>query len=134
MLLFAGFVAPIAEEIIFRHMLLRPLRRLGDRRAVIITAVLFGVFHGNLTQFFYAAVAGVILGIIAVRANSVKPAIVIHILNNTFDIGKAYMVELAEQGRLPFDESVLNVSITLFFFAGLATAVILTVKGQFTLK
>ncbi|MCL1788937.1 MAG: CPBP family intramembrane metalloprotease [Oscillospiraceae bacterium] len=131
-LFFAGIVAPLAEEIIFRHILLKPLRKLGDRPAIIITAVLFGVFHGNLTQFLYAAVAGVILGITAVKANSVKPAILLHMLNNSFDIGKSYLFELTRQGLIPVSEPTLNISVLLLFLAGIITAIVLTIKGEFT--
>ncbi|MCL2071021.1 MAG: CPBP family intramembrane metalloprotease [Oscillospiraceae bacterium] len=129
MLFFVGIIAPIAEEFIFRHMLLKPLRQLGERKAIIITAVLFGAFHGNLTQFLYAAVAGVILGIVAVRANSVKPAIAIHILNNSFDIGKSYLFELSEQVSASSDD--LETMLMLFLLSGLLITIVLAVKGHF---
>jgi len=129
-LFFVGIVAPFAEEIIFRHILLRPLRRLGDRPAIIITALLFGAFHQNLTQFLYAAVAGVILGIVAVRANSVKPAIVLHILNNTFDIGKLYLFESVEKGKIPIDGNVISAAIFLFFIAGIIITIVLIMRNR----
>ena len=131
MLFFVGIVAAVAEEIIFRHLLLKLLRRLGDRPAVIITAVAFGAFHGNLTQFFYAAVAGLILGIVTVQANSLKPAIVIHILNNSFDIGRAYLVESVKQGRILISEETLSFAVIAFLFVGLIATIVLAINGRF---
>jgi len=131
LLLFAGIVAPIAEELIYRHILLKPLRCLNDRWAVIITALLFGALHGNRTQFLYAVVGGIILGIAAVRANSIKPAIIIHMLNNSFDIGKSFMFELIEEDS--FGHIVLMNSYVLLIFAGLVTAAILMAKRGFSL-
>ena len=36
------------EELLFRGVLLRKARRFGDRTAVVFTAVMFGLMHGNL--------------------------------------------------------------------------------------
>lgn len=93
MLLFVGVVAPVVEEIIFRRMLLKPLRQFGDNQAVIITAVLFGAFHGNFTQFLYATVGGIVLGFVTVKSRdgSIKPAIFIHMANNIFTLTLAFM-------------------------------------------
>jgi uncharacterized membrane protein YeaQ/YmgE (transglycosylase-associated protein family) len=84
MLILVGVIGPVCEELIYRHWLLVPLRKYGDFQAVVITSLLFGFFHGNLTQFLYTAAGGFIYGIVAVRANSVKPAIILHIINNCY--------------------------------------------------
>jgi len=134
MLFFVGIVAPVAEEIIFRHMLLRPLRQYGDKQAVIITAVLFGAFHGNFTQFLYATVAGLILGIVTVRANSVKPAIVIHMLVNSYEVSRSYLfdrAENAEAGQIVINAAELSRFFVFIFITGLVSAVMLTVMGKF---
>jgi membrane protease YdiL (CAAX protease family) len=134
MLFFVGIVAPIVEEIIYRHMLLKPLRSYGDRQAVFITAVLFGAFHGNMTQLLYATVAGVLLGIIAVKANSVKPAIIIHVLINSFDIGRAYLIEMSENEQINISTQTLGRWIGIFFYVGILAFGLLLTTGQLRLK
>ena len=51
-LLLAGLIAPAAEELLFRRLLLRRLRPYGGRFALVASALCFGLFHGNLNQFF----------------------------------------------------------------------------------
>ena len=72
MVIYACFLGPFMEELLFRGMILKRARRFGDRTAVAFTAVLFGLMHGNLLQFFYAAAIGLILGYVAVRTNSIR--------------------------------------------------------------
>ena len=40
--------------------------------------------HGNLLQFFYAAAIGLILGYVAVRTNSIRYTVLMHIAINSF--------------------------------------------------
>jgi membrane protease YdiL (CAAX protease family) len=81
-LLYASLVAPIVEEIIFRKLLLNKLRRFGDVPAILLTAFAFGLFHLNLSQFFYATALGMIFAYIAVRTNTIKYTILLHIMIN----------------------------------------------------
>ena len=72
------------EELLFRGMILKRARRFGDRTAVAFTAVLFGLMHGNLLQFFYAASIGLILGYVAVRTSSIRYTVLMHMAINSF--------------------------------------------------
>ncbi len=83
-LIFVSFAAPVAEEFIYRHLLLRSLRPLGDTPAIIVSALIFGLAHGNFDQFLYAFLIGIILGLLAVRYDSIIPSMVLHFLNNFF--------------------------------------------------
>lgn len=47
MFLYASFLAPISEELIFRGFVLRSLRPYGKRFAILGSAFLFGLFHGT---------------------------------------------------------------------------------------
>lgn len=81
-LLFAGIIAPICEEIMFRGIVIDKLRRYGDTAAIVTSAVLFGLFHGNLFQCFYAAALGLALGYLKVRTNSLRYSITLHMIIN----------------------------------------------------
>ena len=63
MFLYASILAPIAEEVLFRGYALRTLRPYGKRFAVLGSAFLFGIFHGNLLQTPYAFLMGLVLGL-----------------------------------------------------------------------
>ncbi|MBQ8302074.1 MAG: CPBP family intramembrane metalloprotease [Clostridia bacterium] len=55
-------IGPIVEEMIFRKALIDKLSIYGDRLAILVSAIGFGLFHGNLYQLFYATALGLILG------------------------------------------------------------------------
>ncbi len=81
MFLYISIGAPIAEEILFRGLVLRQLEPYGKRFAIILSALLFGVFHGNLIQIPFAFVVGLVLGYVALEYNIIW-AMVLHMINN----------------------------------------------------
>ncbi len=72
----------LVEEFAFRGVILNVLRKYSDGLAILVSAVLFGLMHGNFTQIPFAFVVGLILGYVAVKTNSLIPGIIIHFLNN----------------------------------------------------
>ena len=81
MFLYAGFLGPIAEELLFRGLLLRSAQNYGKRFAILSTAILFGMFHGNILQSPFAMMVGLVLAYVTVEY-SIVWAIVLHIFNN----------------------------------------------------
>lgn len=81
MFLYMGLGAPIVEELVFRGLIMRGLQPYGRRFAVFASALLFGIFHGNLVQSPYAFVVGLVLGYTAMEY-SILWAMVLHMLNN----------------------------------------------------
>lgn len=81
MFLYASILAPVSEEILFRGYVLRSLRPFGKRFAILGSAILFGLFHGNLLQTPYAILMGLILGYVTVEY-SIGWAVLIHVFNN----------------------------------------------------
>lgn len=75
-------LAPIFEELIFRKLLLDRLSVYGSKFAIIVSAVAFGLFHGNLDQFFYAALLGVVLGYVAIKSGNWLYSVIIHAVMN----------------------------------------------------
>ncbi|MDR0223169.1 MAG: CPBP family intramembrane metalloprotease [Oscillospiraceae bacterium] len=120
-----GIIAPVCEELIYRRFLLNHLRRYGDLQAVIITALLFGFFHGNLTQFLYATMGGLVLGFVAVKANSVVPAMVVHSLNNTFDLAVR---------RLPVGTEIQTALFYGVIAAGVVSTAVMAYRGKLKIE
>ena len=81
MFLYASLLAPIGEELIFRGYVLNTLRPYGKRFAVLGSAFLFGVFHGNLLQTPYAFLMGLILGYVTVEYSLIW-SVALHMFNN----------------------------------------------------
>ncbi len=76
--LFTAVVAPIGEEFIFRKLLVDRMRTYGELPAILVSGLLFGLFHGNLYQFFYAAMLGVLLAYIYVRSGKIWLSMLMH--------------------------------------------------------
>ena len=82
-LLFA-VVPAICEELAFRGFILSGLRHLGHRwRAILISALFFGITHQILQQSIITAAVGAMIGYIAVQANSLWPCIAFHATHNS---------------------------------------------------
>ena len=81
--LMLAVLAPVMEEVLFRGILLESVReKYSSGRAIVVSALMFGVIHIIPQQVVNAFVIGLILGYIYVRTDSLWPVIIIHALNN----------------------------------------------------
>jgi sodium transport system permease protein len=77
----------VCEEILFRGVLARSLgKSLPLAVAAGISAVVFSAYHLSLVQALPTLTLGLLLGLVAIRADSVLPSIAAHALNNTLAI------------------------------------------------
>lgn len=113
-IIFMVTLSPIIEEVIFRGVILDKLRGYGDRNAIFFTALTFALFHGNLSQFFYAFALGLIFGYIAIKTNTILYTVILHIGINLF--GSVIMPGL-----------VLSGNETLIMLTGLSVIVFMVV-------
>ena len=80
--IFTVVLAPIFEELLFRKLLLDRLSVYGNKFAILITAVAFGLWHGTLEQLFYATLVGIVLGYVAVKSGKWYYSVIIHMVMN----------------------------------------------------
>lgn len=76
----------ICEEFLHRGILLRGIYKIGSKKAIVISSLLFGLVHFNVNQFFYAFILGMLMSLITIVAKSIYPAIIIHFVNNFVSI------------------------------------------------
>lgn len=79
-------VPALVEEFAVRGVIMQPLRRYGDRFAIIMSSVIFGIMHGNMVQIPFAIVAGIALGYFAIATKSIWTSVAIHFLNNFISV------------------------------------------------
>ena len=72
----------IAEELVFRGLILNGLKSKGKFFSVIITALLFAIFHMSMDQFVYPLLFGLLLSVIMYYENNILYCIIIHFTNN----------------------------------------------------
>jgi hypothetical protein len=89
MSMYAVLIGPVSEELVFRRYVILSAKKYGTTFAIVISSLLFALFHGNLEQGLNTFMLGLVLGYIAVEY-SVGWAILMHIVNNSLA-----MIELA---------------------------------------
>jgi len=82
-----GLFAPVGEELFFRGYMLTRLRQVwSPGPAILVSAVAFGIIHGEWVHGLLAAGIGVYLGLVTERSGSVVPAMICHVVNNTASV------------------------------------------------
>jgi membrane protease YdiL (CAAX protease family) len=82
-----GGLAPVGEELFFRGFMQTRLRQVWSAGpAILVSALAFGLIHGEWAHGVLAAGLGLYLGLIAERTGSVLPAVLCHVANNTMSV------------------------------------------------
>lgn len=74
--------APLFEELLFRKLLIDRVAQYGDKAAIILSGVLFGLTHGNFYQFFYAFGLGSVFAYIYLNTGRLRYTIALHAIIN----------------------------------------------------
>lgn len=82
MLVYMVICAPIMEELVFRKLIVDRTVRYGQGPAILISGLMFGLFHGNLNQFAYAFTLGMFLAFLYAKTGKIQYTIGIHMCLN----------------------------------------------------
>jgi sodium transport system permease protein len=97
--LLLAVVPAICEELAFRGFVFGGLLRdQQPLRAILISAVVFGISHGVLQQSISATLMGLVLGWISWRTGSVIPTILIHAASNALSTSLSRIASLELPG------------------------------------
>ncbi len=100
-------VPALVEEFAIRGVIMQPLRKYGDKFAIVASAIIFAVLHGNLIQAPFALIAGIGIGYAVCITNSIWTGILIHFVNNLFSVVTEFMVADIQ------NEAVLNITYNM---------------------
>ncbi len=118
LIVFSVILAPIAEELLMRKLLIDRLSKYGSGFALVVSAVAFGLFHGNFYQFFYAFLVGLVLGCLYIRAGLIYSILLHMIINFTGSVLASLYVDAAEailNAKVPEEiPSAAAVTVTLY--------------------
>ncbi len=117
MFIYSVFLGPIMEEVVFRGAVLRSLEKYGKIFAIVTSAILFGLYHGNLLQGLFAFTVGVAFAYIALEY-SIKWSMALHIFNN----GLSEVIDFCEES---FGEHIVDVATNYIFGIALGLTVII---------
>ncbi len=120
-------VPALVEEFAVRGVVMGVLRRFGDIFAILISAIVFGLMHGNLVQIPFAFVVGLGLGFAAVKTGSVWTSVIIHFINNFISVVLSYLLENVQVGTA----NIIYICVNLIMLAvGVAGFVALSEKEK----
>ncbi len=80
-------MAPVMEELAFRGLIQRGLRRnLPAWAAIGVTSVFFGLWHRNTGQFVYTLLFALLMGVVYERTGKLRYTVLAHFLSNLFAV------------------------------------------------
>ncbi len=79
---FVVVIGPLMEELIFRKLIIDRLSEYGALLSAVMSAMTFGLFHGNLQQYFYAFAVGLFLAFIYIRTRNIRTTVLMHMTLN----------------------------------------------------
>lgn len=104
LLLILGTVilGPAAEEMIFRGMLFRRAAYYaGMRKGILLSALCFGIYHGNVIQFLYAFLLGFLLAFVYERSGDLRAAVAAHMSVNAWAVFGDRLIRKTFHGSVP---------------------------------
>lgn len=107
-------LAPIFEELIFRGMILNTLTKYNKMFAIIVTSLLFGLLHLNITQAIPAFFMSLVLCYMYVQTDSILVTILAHAGNNLLALMSVYLDNFV----------LITVVIMVFVIYGLITIIL----------
>ncbi len=116
-----SFEPALVEEFAFRGIFQGIFRRYGDGLSVLVSAVFFGLMHGNFVQIPFAFIVGLGLGLIRVKTESIWICAVVHGINNFISVAIEYIL---------ISDTAKNLIYTVY----LAIAMLLGILGVFLLR
>lgn len=101
MFIYMVVIAPIMEEYVFRKLIVERTVRYGQGAAVVLSGLMFGLFHGNLNQFIYTFALGMFLAFLYVKTGNLKITIALHAMVNFMgSIVATTVLDLVDLDRL----------------------------------
>ena len=121
-----GVIGPISEELIFRGLVFRRIRDYGGFwPAAIISGLVFGIYHGNITQGIFATIMGVLFAMIYEHYGTIWAAIAAHIANNILATLMNAVID-----RLDLPDIVYIIFLAVTFIAAVVIGLYIFLKDK----
>jgi sodium transport system permease protein len=97
-LLVLAVLPAICEELAFRGFILSGFRHLGHNgRAVVYSAIFFGLAHGAVQQSLMACLLGIVIAYVAVQSGSLLPGMLFHVVHNALVLTPFWVAALLDR-------------------------------------
>lgn len=128
-----GFILQVAvvpaliEEFAIRGVIMMPLRKYGDMFAIVTSAAIFGIMHGNLVQAPFAFIVGIGIGYLVITTGSMWTGVLIHFLNNMFSATISLLYEFIPS---TYVNIVYYVATAVFFVLGISCWLLFKIRAD----
>ncbi|MBC7087673.1 MAG: CPBP family intramembrane metalloprotease [Tissierellales bacterium] len=138
-----GITPGICEEVFFRGLMLNSYEKLGKNKAIIITSLLFGLFHFNIFNLVGPVFLGIILGIIYFKTNSIFGAMLGHAINNSIALTLGFLATtrfneiediVTNTPNISQTQEIFYAFMTLFILSLISTAILVQLFKNFPKK
>ena len=116
-----ALLGPVLEEMLFRGGVTEELlKRFSAGKAILYSALIFGIFHLNPAQIVPACFVGLLLGWLYYKTRSLTPCIIVHIMNNGLSVALSRMYPEADSlyDILGLPLYVMSILLALAIIAG----------------
>lgn len=125
--IFIAIIPPFVEEFAFRGIILSRFRKYGNGFAVFASSILFALFHGNVIQFIFAFICGLVFGFITIKTENLFIPIIIHIINNGFSVTVELLYEYCYED---FANGISFILLISMLALGLISLILLISKNR----
>lgn len=109
-ILVVGILVPVAEELLFRGLIFQRLaEEMKPVTAIVLSALLFGIYHGNVVQGIYAFCIGAVMALFYLKFQNLLAPIIMHMLANMVSV---CITEIEAVGNL-FENAVFGIGATI---------------------
>lgn len=104
----------VFEESVYRGLFYNEYRKAAPAAGMFLSALLFGLMHGNLNQFSYAFLMGIIFALVIEATDSILSSMIMHFLINGFSVTvmslypklTAYLARMYEEAKAAGDTNL----------------------------
>ena len=128
-LVLISVIGPIFEEIFFRKLLIDRTIKYGAWVSMILSALIFGLFHGNISQFFYAFLLGGFFAYVYIKTGKIIYTITLHIIVNL--MGSVVSVFVVEKVNAIISNTygMGDLAIVIIYVLIILTAILIGIIG-----
>lgn len=127
-LLLISIIGPIFEEFFFRKLLIDRTIKYGAKISILLSALMFGLFHGNLSQFFYAFLMGGFFAYVYIKTGKLIYPILLHMsvnfMGSVVSIFVAASVESLNAGTAMASDLIIIIGYVIIILACLLIGLI----------
>ena len=108
-----GILPAIFEELLFRKFLIDRTIRHGEFISCAMSGIMFGLWHGNFQQFFFAFFIGVLFAFVYIRTGNIIYTMIMHASMNlvTSSVTVELLTELLRRTGIDMNSGTVNTDI-----------------------